>query len=212
MDPHCALGRGPWRVGPGTMVPMWVPTGPECPCRSPPRRIPYSPTPSPASGLVLVQHPYQSWPSSASPPASEPPPPNLLPAPGRATAHPTIEALHPMGVLENLNQSRRSILRSASHIASVAVAVTAPAGRAGAVERARPTWTCAAGRAPLLPNEAGAEEGVEGRRREARRRPKKLRFIGHVNRHLKKRHAPTPLSTYFYCWSTYFYTIVTTPL
>ena len=54
------------------------------------------------------------------------------------------------------------------------LAVTAPAGRAYAVERARAHLPPGA---PLLPNEAGAEEGGRGRRREARRRPKKLRFI-----------------------------------
>jgi hypothetical protein len=54
---------------------------------------------------------------------------------------------------------------------------------------------CSAGPAECadLPNEAGVEEGGEGRRREARRRPKKLRFIGRNSRALAHP-SPLPLS------------------
>ena len=54
------------------------------------------------------------------------------------------------------------------------LAVTAPAGRAYAVERVR--LTCR--REPrCCQTKQVPKKGVEGRRREARRRPKKLRFI-----------------------------------
>ena len=54
------------------------------------------------------------------------------------------------------------------------LAVTAPAGRAYAVGRGRPTCR----REPrCCQTKQVPKKGVEGRRREARRRPKKLRFI-----------------------------------
>ena len=74
-----------------------IPTGPHVP-------VPTTTDPilayvvSGERGLVLVQQPYQSWPSSASPPASEPPPPNLLPAPGRAAAPIDDRGVAPIGV------------------------------------------------------------------------------------------------------------------
>ena len=51
------------------------------------------------------------------------------------------------------------------------LAVTAPAGRADAVERVRPTCRAAPRRCQT---KQVPKKGVEGRRREARRRPKKL--------------------------------------
>ena len=67
------------------------------------------------------------------------------------------------------------------------LAVTAPAGRADAVERVRPTCR---GAPRCCQTKQVPKKGVEGRRREARRRPKKLRFIG---RHQKG--CRPPLST-----------------
>ena len=72
------------------------------------------------------------------------------------------------------------------------LAVTAPAGRAYAVERVR--LTCR--REPrCCQTKQVPKKGVEGRRREARRRPKKLRFIG---RHQKALAHPSllPLNNY----------------
>ena len=92
----------------------------------------------------------------------------------RQTAHRRLSGAH-----NDRSQSHRQWL-----------AVTAPAGRAYAVERVR--LTCR--REPrCCQTKQVPKKGVEGRRREPRRRPKKLRFIG---RHQKALAHPSllPLS------------------
>ena len=76
----------------------------------------------------------------------------------RQTAHRRLSGAH-----NDRSQSHRQWL-----------AVTAPAGRAYAVERVRPTCRAAP---RCCQTKQVPKKGVEGRRREARRRPKKLRFI-----------------------------------
>ena len=76
----------------------------------------------------------------------------------RQTAHRRLSGVH-----HDRSQSHRQWL-----------AVTAPAGRADAVERVRPTCRAAP---RCCQTKQVPKKGVEGRRREARRRPKKLRFI-----------------------------------
>ena len=76
----------------------------------------------------------------------------------RQTAHRRLSGAH-----RDRSQSHRQWL-----------AVTAPAGRAYAVERVRPTCRAAP---RCCQTKQVPKKGVEGRRREARRRPKKLRFI-----------------------------------
>ena len=72
------------------------------------------------------------------------------------------------------------------------LAVTAPAGRAHAVERVEATCR----REPrCCQTKQVPKKGVEGRRRDARRRPKKLRFISRGKKALAHP-SPLPLSTH----------------
>ena len=91
---------------------------------------------------------------------------------GRSASAPAL-ARQPFFATDGPQTTLRSTSRSVA-VPRQWLAVTAPAGRADAVERVRPTCRAAP---RCCQTKQVPKKGVEGRRREARRRPKKLRFI-----------------------------------